>query len=132
MNKISNSSNFIKNVSKKRMFFLFIVIVVLLVIGFVLRIRFFKKAEVYTIVNGYVEKVTATHGMILKEENVLDIKNENAIIPLIEQGTRVRKTESIAIYKDEKYQEYINPVSGSPHGAIPGSVQQRQSGHKPI
>lgn len=111
MDKISNSSNFMKNISKKRMFFLFIVIVILLVIGFVLHIKFFKKAEVYTIVNGYVEKVTSTQGIVLKEENVVDIKNENAIIPLIEQGTRVRKTESIAIYKDEKYQEYINKIN---------------------
>ena len=111
MDKTNKSSNFMKTVSKKRMFSLFILLVILIVAGLLLYIKYFKKAEVYTIVNGYVEKVTESQGLILKEEQVVDVKNENAIIPLIEQGTRVRKTESIAIYKDEKYQEYINKIN---------------------
>ena len=111
MDKTKKTSNFMKAVSKKRMFSLFVLLVILLVVGLVLYIKYFKRAEVYTIVNGYVEKVTEAQGLILKEEQVVDVKNENAIIPLIEQGTRVRKTESIAIYKDEKYQEYINKIN---------------------
>lgn len=111
MDKTKKTSKFMKAVSKKRMFSLFVLLVILLVVGLVLYIKYFKRAEVYTIVNGYVEKVTEAQGLILKEEQVVDVKNENAIIPLIEQGTRVRKTESIAIYKDEKYQEYINKIN---------------------
>ena len=85
MDKTNKSSNFMKTVSKKRMFSLFILLVILIVAGLLLYIKYFKKAEVYTIVNGYVEKVTESQGLILKEEQVVDVKNENAIIPLIEQ-----------------------------------------------
>ena len=88
-----------------------LIILVLLVIGGILFNIFFKNSETYTVVNGYVEKTTDTQGIIIKQENVLELNNNNSIIPLTEQGKRVRKEEAIAIYQNSKYQEYNNQIN---------------------
>lgn len=88
-----------------------LIILVLLVIGWILFNIFFKNSETYTVVNGYVEKTTDTQGIIIKQENVLELNNNNSIIPLTEQGKRVRKEEAIAIYQNSKYQDYNNQIN---------------------
>ena len=88
-----------------------LIILVLLVIGGILFNIFFKNSETYTVVNGYVEKTTDTQGIIIKQENVLELNNNNSIIPLTEQGKRVRKEEAIAIYQNSKYQDYNNQIN---------------------
>ena len=111
MNEENKVPNLARRYGKKRILAMTVVIIVLSVIGIILYKRFFKRAEVYTIVNGHVEKLIETQAVIVKQEQVVELKNTNAIIPLTEQGQRVRKTESIAIYKDDKYQEYIDKIN---------------------
>lgn len=87
-------------------------IILLAVIGFVSIFVYkycFKSKTTYTITNGYVEKTTDTIAYIVKDEAVLDISN-NATIPVIEQGKRVAKGETIAIYKNDKYDAYLKKV----------------------
>lgn len=88
-----------------------LIILALLVVGGILYNVFFKNSETYTVVNGYVEKATDTQGVIIKQEKVLELNNNNSIIPLTEQGKRVRKQEAIAIYQNSKYQEYNDQIN---------------------
>ena len=100
-----------RGTTKKRILAMSLIILILLVGGIILYNTVFKKSETYTVVSGYVEKTTDTQGIVIKEEKVVDLNNNNAIIPLIEQSKRVRKSESIAIYQDNKYQEYNEKIN---------------------
>lgn len=110
MKESIESSINVRGSSKKKILVITLLVLVLAVVGLILYKVLFKESETYTVVNGYVEKLTDTQGAIIKKEQVINLNNTSAIIPLIEQGQRVRKTESIAIYKDSKYQEYTNQI----------------------
>lgn len=97
--------------NKKNIFVMCIIILVIIVVSIIISKSVFKKSETYTVVNGYVEKSNDTQGVVIKQEQLINLSNNNAIIPLIEQGKRVRKSESVAIYKDNNYQDYINKVN---------------------
>lgn len=97
--------------NKKNIFVMCIIILVIIIVSIIIYKSVFKKSETYTVVNGYVEKSNDTQGVVIKQEQLINLSNNNAIIPLIEQGKRVRKFESVAIYKDNNYQEYINKVN---------------------
>lgn len=94
-------------ISRKRGFLILIFIVLITILVLILYKQFFKQAETYTVMNGSVEKATDSQGIIIKEENVVELINSSSVITLKEQGKRVRKTESIAMYKDNNYQEYV-------------------------
>ena len=81
----------VRGFSKKRFIFMSLTILILLVGGIILYNTIFKKSETYTVVSGYVEKTTDTQGIVIKQEKLVDLNNNSAIIPLIEQGKRVRK-----------------------------------------
>src|SRR5574344_124411 len=86
----------------------------LIVIGILFLIfyqKFYNNMETYTVMNGYVEKVVDTQSIILKDEKIMKVSNNSSIIPLVEQGKRVGKNDSIAVYKDNKYQDYTNQLS---------------------
>lgn len=97
--------------NKKNIFVMCIIILVIIIVLIIIYESVFKKSETYTVVNGYVEKSNDTQGIVIKQEQLINLSNNKAIIPLIEQGKRVRKAESVAIYKDNSYQEYINKVN---------------------
>lgn len=69
----------------------------------------FKSKATYTVINGYVEKTADTVAYIVRDETVLDI-SKNATIPIVEQGKRVAKGETIAMYKNDKYDTYLNTI----------------------
>ncbi len=101
----------VTKLKKSKLIIISLIILILLVGGFILYKNIFKKSETYTVVNGYVENITDSQGIVIKQEQIVDLNNSNTIIPLTEQGKRVRKTESVAIYKDSKYDEYIQKIS---------------------
>lgn len=112
MDNVETSSIKAKHFSnKKSIIVMVIIILVIIIASIIIYESVFKKSETYTVVNGYVEKSNDTQGIVIKQEKLINLSNNNAIIPLIEQGKRVRKSESVAIYKDNNYQEYINKVN---------------------
>ena len=100
-----------KSIKKKNIVVIIVAVICLVVISAIIYECFIKKSQTYTVVNGYVEKTSNVQGVVIKQEKVIDINNNNAIIPLVEQGERIRKTESVALYKDNNYQEYISKIN---------------------
>ncbi|MEG2348768.1 MAG: HlyD family efflux transporter periplasmic adaptor subunit [Clostridia bacterium] len=72
--------------------------------------KIFKSKATYTVINGFVEKVTDTIGYVVKDETLIDIVGTQATIPIIEQGTKVAKNEIIAIYINSKYEDYLKKM----------------------
>ena len=97
-----------KSIKKKNIVVIIVAVICLVVICAIIYECVIQKSQTYTVVNGYVEKSSNVQGIVIKQEKVIDINNNNAIIPLVEQGERIRKTESVALYKDNNYQEYIS------------------------
>ena len=100
-----------KSIKKKNIVVIIVAVICLVVISAIIYECVIKKSQTYTVVNGYVEKTSNVQGIVIKQEKVIDINNNNAIIPLVEQGERIRKTESVALYKDNNYQEYISKIN---------------------
>lgn len=100
-----------KSIKKKNIVAIIVAIICLVVICAIIYECVIQKSQTYTVVNGYVEKTSNVQGIVIKQEKVIDINNNNAIIPLVEQGERIRKTESVALYKDNNYQEYISKIN---------------------
>ena len=100
-----------KSIKKKNIVVIIVAVICLVVICAIIHECVIQKSQTYTVVNGYVEKSSNVQGIVIKQEKVIDINNNNAIIPLVEQGERIRKTESVALYKDNNYQEYISKIN---------------------
>lgn len=112
MDNVETSSIKAKYFSNKKSIIVMVIMILVIIIALIIIYdNVFKKSETYTVVNGYVEKSNDTQGIVIKQEKLINLSNNNAIIPLIEQGKRVRKSEPVAIYKDNSYQEYINKVN---------------------
>lgn len=89
---------------------IYIVLLVLIAFFCVIIYKYFLKSkDVYTVVNGYVEKTTDTVAYIVKDEKTIDILN-NANIPVVEQGKRVAKGDVVAVYKNAKYDSYLETI----------------------
>lgn len=90
------------------------ILAVVMVIAIIVTISIYKKylnvKTTYTVVNGYVEKSTDTLGVILKDETVVELSNNQATIPIIEQNKRIAKGDIIAMYKNGQYDEYLNSI----------------------
>ena len=100
-----------KSIKKKNIVVIIVAVICLVVICAIIYECVIQKSQTYTVVNGYAEKSSNVQGIVIKQEKVIDINNNNAIIPLVEQGERIRKTESVALYKDNNYQEYISKIN---------------------
>lgn len=100
-----------KSIKNKNIVVIIVAVICLVVICAIIYECVIQKSQTYTVVNGYVEKSSNVQGIVIKQEKVIDINNNNAIIPLVEQGERIRKTESVALYKDNNYQEYISKIN---------------------
>lgn len=104
--KVSND----KLLKKKRYIIIACILVVLIALGIFCYVKFFNPKQTYTVVNGYVEKISESVGIVLKKETVLDMDNQSSAIPIIEQDKRVGKDEIIAIYKNDRYDEYLKQI----------------------
>lgn len=100
-----------KYISKEtRKNILIIFSILLIVLAVILYKRIFKSKVTYTIMNGYVEKVSNVTGVVLKEETIIDLKNSASAVPIIEQGKRVGKGDIIATYKSADYENYLSQI----------------------
>ncbi len=90
---------------------LLILFIFFIVIGIITYNTFFNNLEKYTIVNGNIEKTLDTVGCILKSETTIDINESSVIVPIIEQYKRVAKDDTIAVYKNNKYEEFSDQIS---------------------
>lgn len=98
-------------VSKRLKKNIFVILTVFLVIlGFTLYKVMFKSKSTYTVVNGYVEKISDVTGIVLKDETIIKLSNETSAVPVIEQGKRVSKYDVIATYKSDSYESYLNEI----------------------
>ena len=100
-----------KYISKKTKKNIVIILTLLLIISsFILYKVIVKSKRTYTVVNGYVEKVSDVTGLVLKDETVIKLNNETSAIPIVEQGKRVSKNDVIATYKSENYENYLAQI----------------------
>lgn len=111
MDNVEISKKKPKHFTKKRLVAMIVTVIVTVIISMIIFQCVSKKSGTYTVVSGYVEKISDTQGVVIKQEKVIDTNNINSIIPLIEQGNRTRKTEAIAIYKDSNYQSYTEKIN---------------------
>lgn len=88
-----------------------VIVLVVLIIVIVKYDDVFETKKTYTVINGYVEKVTDSVGILVKEEQVVDVDNTKSLITVAEQYTRVAKNGIIATYKDESYDNYLQEVN---------------------
>ncbi|MEG0872498.1 MAG: HlyD family efflux transporter periplasmic adaptor subunit [Clostridia bacterium] len=72
--------------------------------------KMFKSKTVYTIVNGYVEKVSDTFAYLIKKETKIQLSKTDATVPVIEQGKRASKQEIVSMYKDKNYDDYLKQI----------------------
>ncbi|MDO4282133.1 MAG: HlyD family efflux transporter periplasmic adaptor subunit [Clostridia bacterium] len=90
------------------------ILVTIMIFAILLSIFIYRKylnvKTTYTVVNGYIEKTTDSVGIVLKNEKVLELNNTEVAIPIVEQNKRVAKGETIAIYKNERYDEYLKTI----------------------
>ncbi len=85
--------------------------VIVLIFGAKPLYKSFVKSQVtYNIVNGYVEKTSSTTAYIVKKETVLDIDKTSSTVPIVEQYKRTSKGDIIAVYKNNKYEEYLKKI----------------------
>ena len=99
----------IKKIEKK---YIFITLVILLfVIGFIVYKFVFNEKVQYTVVSGYIEKVSENQGLVILDEEVVNTQNNSAIIPIVEEGKRASKDEVVAKYKNAEYDEYLNKIN---------------------
>lgn len=99
---------YISKETRKNIFMIFGIL--LIVLSVILYKRIFKSKVTYTIMNGYVEKVSNVTGIVIKEETIIDLKNNASAVPIIEQGKRVGKGDIIATYKSEDYENYLSQI----------------------
>lgn len=88
-----------------------LVIVSFFIFGFLYYRFVIKKSKTYMVINSNIKKSNNTQAVVIKQEQKLEINSANLVIPLTEQGKRARKTESIAIYKDDRYNDYLNRIN---------------------
>ena len=90
-----------------------IIILVIIIGGFF--IYFFSKESLktkttYTVVEGTIEKSQETNMYVLKKESLVEYDNSQPVISIVEQGKRAAKSEAIATYKNESYDDYLKQI----------------------
>lgn len=101
-------------VDKKKLKKFIAISLVLLVVLIIVIVKYddvFETKKTYTVINGYVEKVSDSTGILVKDELIVDVDNTKSVINVVEQYTRVSKNGIIATYKDESYNNYLEKVN---------------------
>lgn len=109
-NKMEEKVTIIQKINKNRHNILVVVMIIAIIVSLVIYKKYLNVKTTYTIVNGYVEKATDTLGMIIKDETVVNLNKKEVAIPITEQNKRVTKGGIVAIYKNDKYDEYLKSV----------------------
>lgn len=101
-------------VDKKRLKKVIAISVIILVLLVIIILKYddvFETKKTYTVINGYVEKVSDATGILVKDELIVNVDNTKSLINVVEQYTRVSKNGIIATYKDESYNNYMQKVN---------------------
>lgn len=109
-NKMEEKTTILQKINKNKHNILVVIMFIAIVISVVIYKKYLNVKITYTVVNGYVEKTTDTLGIILKDETVVELNKKEAAIPIIEQNKRVAKGEVVAMYKNAKYDEYLDTI----------------------
>ena len=86
--------------------FLFIVLIVFCVYKLNM-----KTQVTYTVINGYIEKIADAKSYVLKTENVITVDKDKTFIPIVQETKRVARDETIAIYKNNTYDNYLKNIN---------------------
>ena len=70
-----------------------------------------KTQITYTVINGYIEKIADAKSYVLKNENVITVDKDKTFIPIVQETKRVAKDETIAIYKNNTYDNYLKNIN---------------------
>lgn len=109
-NKMEEKTTILQKINKNKHNILVVVMIIAIIVSFVIYKKYLNVKTTYTVVNGYVEKTTDTLGMIIKDETIVELNKKEVAIPITEQNKRVAKGGIVAIYKNDKYDEYLKSV----------------------
>jgi putative membrane fusion protein len=87
---------------------------ILLIVVFLIFIGYkyvFKSQKNYVVEEGHINISSNLLGYFIKDEKIIETDKTKSIVSIAEQGRRVAKGEIIAIYKNEKYDDYINKIN---------------------
>lgn len=110
MNEQEEKRSFITIISRNKHTILAIIMMIGIIISVIVYNRYLSVKTTYTVTNGYVEKVTDSLGYVIKDEVTVEINSKEVAMPIVEQNKRVAKDETIAVYKNGKYEEYLNSI----------------------
>lgn len=94
--------------NKYAIFLLFGIVIIIVMMG--LYNKYFKTMKTYTVINGFVEKTSDVAAYVANTETVVEINKSEVATPIIEQGKRVAKNDTIAVYKNTKYDEFLKEI----------------------
>lgn len=109
-NKNEEKITILQKINKNKHNILVVIMIIGIVISFIIYKRYLNVKTTYTVVNGYVEKATDTLGLIIKDETVVELNKKEVAIPITEQNKRVAKCGIVAVYKNDKYDEYLKSI----------------------
>ena len=95
-----NILNSIKKIEKKYIFL--IIVIFIFILAFVIYKFIFNEKVQYTVISGYVEKVSENQGLIALDEEVINTENNLTMIPIVEEGKRAFKGNIFA-YDETNY-----------------------------
>lgn len=97
----------IRSIEKK--YYVIAILIIALVISFIVYKFVFNEKLQHVINNGYIEKISENQGLLILDEEVIPTEN-SSIVPIVEEGKRASKTESVATYKNKEYDDYIKKI----------------------
>ena len=75
MDNVEISKKKPKHFTKKRLVAIIVTVIVAVIISMIIFQCISKKSGTYTVVSGYVEKISDTQGVVIKQEKVIDTNN---------------------------------------------------------
>ncbi len=100
----------LKYFSRNKHNILVIIMILVIILSVVTYKKYLNEKVTYTVVNGYVEKTTESLAAILKNETIVDINTNEVAMPIVEENKRVSKGQTIAVYKNAQYDEYLKSL----------------------
>lgn len=108
--KDKEKTTLLENIKSNKHNILVVIMIIAIITSIVIYKKYLNVKTTYTVVNGYIEKTTDSIGMVLKKEEIVELNNKEVAIPIVEENKRVAKGDTIAIYRNEKYEEYLNSI----------------------
>lgn len=102
----------IKNIYFKNKDVIYFSLILLVIFIFYMGYQYvFKSHKNYVVEQGYISISSESIGYFLKNDTIVETDKTKSIISVAQQGARVSKGEVVAIYKNGKYDEYIQKIN---------------------